>query len=946
MSHRPGRFGFRISQVLGSAVAVTLLGTAAAPAAAVFASAQDAGGTAPGRYIVMLRRDRAFAQGVSGAARALAGGRVDRVFGAGTPGFTASLSASQARRLAADPSVAVVERDRRVRLSATQRKAPWSLDRIDARSSKLSGTYTPSSGGAGVRAYVIDTGIRTSHREFGGRASSGYDFVDDDANAADCDGHGTHVAGSIGGARYGVAKSARLVSVRVLDCEGSGWNSDVVAGIDWVTENAIHPAVANMSLGGSYSAAIDAAVKNSIDSGITYVVAAGNEDENACYGSPSGLKPAITVAATDYRDRRASFSDYGSCVDIFAPGVDITSAGVYSNTATATKSGTSMASPHVAGAAALLLAANPGLSPGAVRDALVRQATTGKVRDTVGSPNRLLYVPAPPKKAVIATKTLPAAATGRPYQARLKLTAGRRGSWKLASGTLPAGLRLSASGLISGTPTAVGSRRFKVRFTDYVPQHTDRQMALTVVDGPPVIATRSLPAAELDTAYRAQLATSDKRAGTWSVAAGTLPTGLSLSTAGLITGTATEAGTTTITVRFTDTKRRTTTANLTLKVEAPDPGPTPGPSAQLVQVTAGEDHTCGLDSDAKTYCWGAGYYGQLGNGDTADHPTPVPVTTPDGVSFTQLTAGWYHTCGLGSDTTTYCWGSGWDGKLGNGGTEDQLTPVPVLAPGGVSFTQLTAGISHTCGLGSDTTTYCWGAGDYGQLGNGGTEDQLTSVPVAAPGGVSFTQLTAGANHTCGLGSDTTTYCWGLGRWGPLGNGGTEDQLTPVAVAAPNGVSFTYLTAGTDHTCGLGSDTTTYCWGSNYNGQLGTGDTADHPTPVAVTAPNGVSFTQLTAGWAHTCGLGSDTKTYCWGGGATGQLGNGDTENQLTPVPVAAPNGVTFTQIDAGLQYTCGLGSDTRTYCWGLNIVGQLGNGGAWDQSTPVAVSPLPPLVGP
>ncbi|MBB4754059.1 S8 family serine peptidase [Actinoplanes lobatus] len=930
-------------------MAVTLLGTAAAPAAAAFASAQDAGGTASGRYIVMLRRDRVFAQGVSGAARALAGGRVDRVFGAGTPGFTASLSASQARRLAADPSVAVVERDRRVRLSATQRKAPWSLDRIDARSSKLSGTYTPSSGGAGVRAYVIDTGIRTSHREFGGRASSGYDFVDDDANAADCAGHGTHVAGSIGGARYGVAKSARLVSVRVLDCEGSGWNSDVVAGIDWVTENAIHPAVANMSLGGSYSAAIDTAVKNSIDSGITYVVAAGNEDENACYGSPSGLKPAITVAATDYRDRRASFSDYGSCVDIFAPGVDITSAGVYSNTATATKSGTSMASPHVAGAAALLLAANPGLSPGAVRDALVRQATTGKVRDTVGSPNRLLYVPAPPKKAVIATKTLPSAATGRPYRAQLKLTAGRRGSWKLASGTLPAGLRLSASGLISGTPTAVGSRRFTVRFTDYVPQHTDRQIALTVVDGPPVIATRSLPTAELDTAYRAQLATSDKRAGTWSVAAGTLPTGLSLSTAGLITGTATEAGTITITVRFTDTKRRTATANLTLKVEGLDPGPEPGPSVQFVQVTAGMNHTCALDSDAKAYCWGWGGNGQLGNADAdpAYQLTPVAVAAPAGVGFTRLTAGWSHTCGLSSDSKAYCWGYNFHGQLGTGDTADRPAPVPVTAPAGVSFIQLTAGYNHTCGLSSDSKAYCWGGGYAGQLGNGDTDTvmQLTPVPVTAPDGVGFAQLTAGTTHTCGLGNDSKAYCWGDNFHGQLGTGETGhtgDRATPVPVTAPAGVSFTQLTADNDHTCGLGSDTTTYCWGDGSNGRLGNGDTADQATPVPITAPPGVSFTQLTAIYSHTCGLGSDSKAYCWGSGSSGQLGNGDTADRATPVPIAAPAGVSFTQLTAGHFHTCGLGSDTKTYCWGE---GPLGNGDTTNESTPVAVK-LPPLVDP
>jgi subtilisin family serine protease len=561
---------------IGMLVVALTVGTAA-PAAAAAASTDTA---VPDRYIVLLRTDRATAQGVHATASSLAGDRVERTFGNGVPGFTASLSASEARRIAADPAVAVVEQDRIVRVSDVQRSAPWSLDRVDARSRKPSGTYRASDTAAGVHAYVIDTGIRITHREFGGRAAYGYDFVDADGVAADCHGHGTHVAATLGGTRYGVAKKVQLVAVRVLDCQGEGWNSDVIAGVDWVTENAVRPAVANMSLGGDYSAALDAAVKRSIDSGVTYVVAAGNEDVDARHGSPSGVQAAITVGATDRRDRRAAFSNYGPIVDIFAPGVGIKSADGRSDTATATHDGTSMASPHVAGAVAMLLAAHPTLRPSEVRSRLVAQATTGKVTDRAGSPNRILYVPAPPKPTSVATRSLPIALDGKPYSAQLRSAVGRTGSWRVASGTLPAGLRLSARGLLSGTPTGTGSRRVVVRFTDYVPQAVTRALTLTVRPDPPRIATRELPVATSGEAYSATLAAADRRAGDWSIIEGALPTGLLLAADGTIGGTPTEVGGATVTVRFVDRRQRATTAALTVRVAQ-------GPSLITLGIPAG-----------------------------------------------------------------------------------------------------------------------------------------------------------------------------------------------------------------------------------------------------------------------------------------------------------------------------------------------------------------------
>jgi subtilisin family serine protease len=345
-------------------------------------------------YIVTFRSSSAAAGRVAAASQELAkryGGAVVGNYTSAVTGFHATMSPLQARRLAANPAVQSVEQDARVTAdtTVTQTRPTWGLDRIDQERLPLSGTYTYRSA-ANVTAYVLDTGIRISGKEFEGRARNGYDFIDNDRVAQDCNGHGTHVAGTVGGKTYGVAKDVRLVGVRVLDCKGSGSYSAIIKGVDWVTRNAVKPAVANMSLGGSTSSTLNAAVKKSIAAGITYAVAAGNDDKNACKQSPASQPDAITVAASDSSDTRASFSNFGTCVDIFAPGVRITSASAKSDTGTVIMSGTSMASPHVAGAAALVLGANPAFTPKAVRDALVTNAVANRVSDRAGSPNKLL----------------------------------------------------------------------------------------------------------------------------------------------------------------------------------------------------------------------------------------------------------------------------------------------------------------------------------------------------------------------------------------------------------------------------------------------------------------------------------------------------------------------------------------------------------------------------
>jgi subtilisin family serine protease len=321
-----------------------------------------------------------------------------RVYTNALQGYAAPMTAAQAAAVAADPQVASVEPDGIVTVAATEQSAPWGLDRIDQRDLPLSTTYTYGVTGAGVTAYVIDTGIRVTHQDFGGRAVSGFDAVDG-GTADDCNGHGTHVSSTLGGNQFGVAKGVRLVAVRVLDCNGSGTTSGVISGIDWAVGNHLagQPAVANMSLGGGASTALDQAVGRLVNDGVSLSVAAGNSSANACNSSPARAPAAITVAASTINDALASFSNRGSCVDIIAPGNQIPGAWSTSNTATMTISGTSMASPHSAGAAAKVLQTQPGLTPAQVATTLTNAATTNHISGTgarrgiPATPNRLLF---------------------------------------------------------------------------------------------------------------------------------------------------------------------------------------------------------------------------------------------------------------------------------------------------------------------------------------------------------------------------------------------------------------------------------------------------------------------------------------------------------------------------------------------------------------------------
>jgi subtilisin family serine protease len=482
LSGSPGR-RWRIGAVTVAATAAVAFASPAAAAPAEGQILQAGGATAVAGSYVVVFKDASVAQAkVSGSAQSLAkrhGGTVARTYQYALRGFEVRLSEAAAKRLAADPSVKYVEQNHTVHIAATQTPTPsWGLDRIDQRNLPLNNSYTYANNGAGVRAYIIDTGIRFSHTDFGGRAVTGFDAIDG-GSADDAHGHGTHVAGTVGGTAYGVAKGVTLVGVRVLDAAGSGTYAGVIQGIDWVTgdHDPGERAVANMSLGGAFDQTVNDAVTRSIADGVTYGIAAGNNTAgNACSYSPASTPNAITVGATQSDDARASYSNIGTCLDIFAPGSSITSAWLTNDTATNTISGTSMATPHVVGAAALVLSANPSYTPQQVRDKLVNDATNGVVTNAgTGSPNKLLYtgnvVPPTQDFSIAVAPTAGAVNPGSSVTATVSTTTtvGSPQTVALSASGLPSGATASFS---PASVTSGGSSTLTIATTAATPSGT------------------------------------------------------------------------------------------------------------------------------------------------------------------------------------------------------------------------------------------------------------------------------------------------------------------------------------------------------------------------------------------------------------------------------------------------------------------------------------------
>ncbi|MDA3558488.1 S8 family peptidase [Acinetobacter sp. AOR15_HL] len=385
----------QVSAAFLTLVAVNLAHAAPNTTISLLDSSQ-AKGIIKNQYIVILNKDAGPSIGFAQNIAKQHGGKILQSYDTVLQGFAIYLPDTAAtafvEAMKKNPQVLSIENDTVMKIDATTQSNPdWGLDRIDQKALPLNSAYSYLQTGSGTTAYIVDTGILSSHQQFSGRVLSGYTAISDGNGTTDCNGHGTHVAGTVGGSTYGVAKNVNLVPIRILGCDGSGASSNVIAGLDWILKNGKKPAVVNMSLGGDASTSLDSAVENLFDNGYVMVVAAGNSNTDACSASPARVSKALTVAATDNTDTRASYSNYGSCVDIFAPGSQINSSWIGSNTATKVLNGTSMATPHVAGVVAEMLQSTPTATPQTISTNLLNQASSNVVKNPSGSPNRLLY---------------------------------------------------------------------------------------------------------------------------------------------------------------------------------------------------------------------------------------------------------------------------------------------------------------------------------------------------------------------------------------------------------------------------------------------------------------------------------------------------------------------------------------------------------------------------
>lgn len=868
-------------------------------------------------YIVVMRTGTTKA-GLSSMQSSVdsAGGDVEHTYNNVFRGFAARMSASAAQELRSRADVALVEPDGYVYAVGTQTNAPWNLDRLDQASLPLDNSYTTSTNGDGVSAYIIDTGIRASHNEFGGRAVAAFSAIG--GTADDCNGHGTHVAGTIGGATYGVAKHVKLYGVRVMDCTGNGRVSGVIAGIDWVTANARKPAVANMSLGGNTSAALDAALQNSIASGVTYTVAAGNSGGDACNESPARVPQAITVAAISSNDARASFSNFGSCVDLFAPGVDITSAWLSADDATISLSGTSMASPHAAGMAALYLENHPAALPAEVSSALVASASAGKVSDPQNSPNLLLSTLRSPAAAPIPVVDNPPVAKFTSSCVFLVCTLDASGSTddnRIASynWSMPGAVVSAAIGA-TAVPTylTAGIKSITLTVTDNAGQSTSvtQNVAVAAQNQAPV-AQFSYSCTYLTCNFDGSASTDDAGVASWSwaISSATDNTTLSGATSGY---TFSRAGTFTVALTVRDAAGLSNTLARSVTVSAANQAPSVGISSPTNDITVAlgtninfvgsgtdpEDGTLGGTS----LTWTSSISGTIGTGAsfwTSALPVGnhvITLTAKDAGGLTASTSRTIHITSVNQPPTATI--------------TSPATGTTAYAGGSVTFVGLGTDAEDGTLAGSSLT---WSSSINGVIGTGAT----VTTSALSPGTHTITLTAKDAQGA------TASASLSINVRGP-------NQAPTAAIATPsNGASFTtgssitFVGSGSDPEEGALSGAA-LLWMSSINGAFGTGTS--------------VSTSSLSAG-THTITLlvidsqgsaASVTRTITIGAPAA---------NQSPSASISSPvNGASFTQ-GASVTFV-GAGSDPEdgtlsgtSLTWTSSINGAIGTGASFSTST-------------
>lgn len=859
--------------------------------------------------------------------------------------LVADLSPDQYAYASSSSLVAKVFEDEIVSRDSVQNSPTWGLDRVDQLAMSGDGKYNYGYTGAGVDIYIIDSGIRSDHVEFTNRVPMSYYIQGNFTDGVDCDGHGTHVASIAAGTTYGAAKGATIIPVRALDCTGSGTLSDILSAIIGVTElhDPAQPAVLNMSLGGSYNTFTNYYVQQAINDGIVVVVAAGNDGQDACAVSPASAPNALTVGASTSSDQNASYSNMGTCVDIFAPGSGILAAAISSSTATQTLSGTSMASPLVAGIAALVLEKNfAGYSDklnanALVRESLVANAIPYALSDHFGlnswwsdTTNKLLNT---------SFLTLQAQSALQISNTNLNLVTGVGATLTSSGGSGTGVVKYRSFGLdcqiVGSTITILISRSCSViayKAEDSSFDYTYSSVAVFTAGQvqSPLSITASSSSGNIGTPISIS---SSGGSGTgllsFDVASGPcriLDSTVVAYAEGRCSVTATKAADSTYSAITSDPVALTFTAALS--------------NGPWKTVSVGDNTTCAITKNSDSlYCWGLNDKGQIGqpiNNSSPFSPNSTPQLVngiPGGVL--SVSTGFTHTCAVNLQANLYCWGDNSYGQLGNNTTTSSDRPETVTSLNG-NVRNVTTGNYFTCATTLDGKGYCWGNGANGRLGNGASSN--LSLPGLVSGlNTGTTQISAGESHACAIQSGAVK-CWGSGSTGALGNGGTSSSDIPINVNVLNG-GISTVVSGSRYSC-ASSGSSSYCWGDNTEGALGNGTTTAATSPISL--PESVTAVKsIAASYGTTCVVTSSGGVLCWGRNYSWNLGS----NSPTNAQINSPTQVlglteAFAVVEISESHSCALAQYGRLFCWGSNSYGQLGNGGTSISRTPVQANQL------